>query len=158
MRPTLLAVLVCAVAAALEGWAAGGGIRARFAELRLPRFSPPLAVWAGIGLGYYVICFLILRRLFSTPLANRSVQLALALLGAMMLVNAGWGFLFFRLRDLRLSFLAFTPYGILVLALAAALLCVDPPAAWILLPYLLYLMYATWWGYRLWRLNMPNSA
>lgn len=158
MQPTLLAVLMCVVAAVLEGWAAGGGVRARFAELRLPRFSPPLAVWVGIGLGYYVICFLILRRLFSMPLPDRGVQLALALLGALMLVNAGWGLLFFRLRDLRLSFLAFPPYGLLALALAAALARVDPPAAWILLPYLLYLVYATWWGYRLWRLNAPKPA
>jgi benzodiazapine receptor len=153
MRSAFLALLVCALAATLEGWAAGGGVKTRFAQLRLPAFSPPFAVWIGIGLGYYAMCFLILWRLLTTPLASPTGRLALALLGALMLANAAWGFLFFRLRNLRLSFLAFPPYVLLTLALEVALLGVDRLAALILLPYLVYLVYATWWGYRLWRLN-----
>ena len=38
----------------------------------------------------------------------------------------------------------------------ALLLCVvqvDPMAAWALVPYLIYRIYAIWWGYRLWDLN-----
>jgi tryptophan-rich sensory protein len=29
----------------------------------------------------------------------------------------------------------------------------DQVAALTLVPYLIYLIYATWWAYRLWRLN-----
>ena len=154
MRPTVLALVVCAAAAVAEGVAAGGDVTARFAELRLPPWSPPIAVWIGIGVAYYVMCFVILRRLFSKPLAGTVTgRLALVLIGAMMLANAAWGLLFFRLEDLRLSFLAFPPYAILTLALGAVLVRADRVAALVLLPYLLYLVYATWWGYRLWRLN-----
>jgi len=153
MRSALIAFLICAFAATLEGWAAGGGVKARLAQLRLPRFSPPFAVWIGIGLGYYVMCFFILWRLLATPLASSAGRLALALLGALMLANAAWGVFFFRRRNLRVSFLAFPPYMLLALALDAVLLSVDRLAALILLPYLAYLIYATWWGYRVWRLN-----
>jgi len=154
MSPTLLALSLCAAAAALEGLAAGGGVKARFAELRLPPFSPPLAVWIGIGVGYYVICFFILSRLLAAPPASATTgRLALGLVCLLMLANAAWGLLFFRRRDLRLSFLAFPPYAVLTLALGTTLWVVDRLAAVVLLPYLLYLIYATWWGYRLWRLN-----
>jgi len=158
MSPTLLALILCAAAAALEGLAAGGSVKARFGELRLPPLSPPLAVWIGIGVGYYVICLVILSRLLATPLASATTgRLALGLICALMLANAAWGLLFFRRRDLRLSFLAFPPYAVLALALGATLLGVDRIAALVLLPYLLYLIYATWWGYRLWRLNEPSD-
>jgi benzodiazapine receptor len=153
MRSAILAFLVCALAAILEGWAAGGRVKARFAQLRLPPLSPPFVLWIGIGLGYYAMCFFILWRLLTTPIASPTVRLGLALLGALMLANAAWGVFFFRLRNLRLSFLAFPPYVLLTLALEAVLLGVDRLAALIMLPYLLYLIYATWWGYRVWRLN-----
>lgn len=153
MNSALLAFLICAIAAALEGWAAGGGVKARFAQLRLPPFSPPFAVWIGIGLGYYSMCFFILWRLLTTPLADSAGRLALALIGSLMLANAAWGVFFFRRRNLRLSALAFPPYVLLALALEAVLLRVDRLAALIMLPYLAYLCYATWWGYRVWRLN-----
>lgn len=159
MRPALIAFVLCVVAAALESVAAGGGVKARFAQLRLPRLSPPLTVWIAIGVGYYVMCFVILSRLLAAPLVNSAMgRVALGLTCALMLANAAWGLLFFRRRNLRASFLAFPPYVVLTLALGAALLRVDRIAAMILAPYLLYLVYATWWGYRLWRLNEPSGG
>ena len=76
------------------------------------------------------------------------------------LVNAGWGFLFFRRKDLRASFLAFLPYGGLALLLTGVLAKVDSTSALLMIPYLAYLGYSTWWAYRLWELNTapPRAA
>ena len=154
MRPALLAFALCAVAAALEGWAAGGDVKARFAELRMPPSSPSLPLWIGIGVGYYGICFVVLTRLLASPLVHDSRgRLALGLTCILMLVNAAWGYFFFRLGNLRVSFLVFTPYVVLALVLEASLARVDRTAAIAFLPYLSYLPYGAWWGYRVWRLN-----
>jgi tryptophan-rich sensory protein len=74
-----------------------------------------------------------------------------------MLFNSGWSILFFRLRTLRGSFLASLPYMILVISLAAVLARIYPLGAWLLVLYCAYLCYATWWGYRLWRLNATTA-
>ena len=153
MRLTLVSAAICAGAAALEGVAAGRDVRARFAELQLPRFSPPLAMWIAIGLGYYVVCFVVLLRLLSLDSASTQRAVALGLLIAAMLINAAWGWLFFRLKNMRASYLTYLPYGIIILALATLLLRIDPGSALVLLPYLVYLIYAAWWGRALWRLN-----
>jgi benzodiazapine receptor len=153
MQATVIAVGICAGVALLEGVAAGRGVRARFAELRLPPFSPPLPVWIGIGLAYYVACFVILLRLLNVDPTNAHRVIALGTLIAIMLMNAAWGFLFFRLKDIRASYFAFFPYGALVFLLGALLVPIDLVSAFVLLPYLLYLAYATWWGHALWRLN-----
>ncbi len=158
MNPTLLAFALCLIGAVLEGALAGGRVRARFAELRLPSGSPPLPVWFAIGIAYYVICFFVSRRLFLAGFAKDESRLALLLLVVLMLANAAWGLVFFRWRNLRWSFLAFFPYGVVVLLLDIVLLRVDGLAALLLLPYLLYLIYATWWGYQLWRLNAIPPA
>lgn len=158
MSPAIVALLICIGAAVLEGTLAGRGIRARFAELRQPRFSPPLAVWFAIGGGYYLICFVLLRRLLASELPSPTHMAAFALLLVLMAANAAWGFLFFRRKDLRASFLAFLPYGLVALVLELVLASIDRTSALLLVPYLGYLGYSLWWAYRLWVLNRDLSS
>jgi tryptophan-rich sensory protein len=66
MKPVALSLLVCLGAAALESAFAGGGVRRRFAELQLPSYSPPFALWIVIGVLYYALCFLLLWHLLSS--------------------------------------------------------------------------------------------
>jgi tryptophan-rich sensory protein len=150
--PLVYALLFCAISAVLEGIFAGRGVQARFAELRLPRYSPPLPVWFVIGGLFYAVCFTVLYRLFNLPRSGLR-DAALALLVGMMLMNAMWNYVFFRVRNLCLSFVAFLPYGLMAVALFGVTLQLDRFAALVLLPYILYLGYAVAWGFRLWKEN-----
>src|SRR5437868_4547980 len=116
---TVLALIICGAAAAAEGALAGGGVRQRLAQLRMPQYSPPFALWLGIGVVYYAICFVVLRHLLANAPFTRLPLIALALVVIILLVNALWSVLFFRWRDLRASFVAFIPYAVLVTALVA---------------------------------------
>jgi tryptophan-rich sensory protein len=110
-------------------------------------------VWLAIGAVYYVICFVILYRLFASGFPSLSHQAALVLLLMLMVANAAWGFLFFRRRDLRASFLAFLPYGLLAFAFVVVLARIDSTCVVLFAPYLAYLAYATWWAHSLLLLN-----
>jgi tryptophan-rich sensory protein len=35
---------------------------------------------------------------------------------------------------------------------------IDRTSAFVLIPYLVYLVYAMWWSYRLWALNGPAQG
>ena len=131
---------------------AGSGVRQRLAALRMPAYSPPFPVWVLIGLAYYAICFIVLRKLL-----GGGATLPLVLLVLVLLANALWSILFFRWRDLRASFIAFVPYAALVAALVFALVRTYLFGAVLFISYCAYLVYATWWGYRLWLLN-PNET
>lgn len=154
----IYALALCALSVALEGAFAGGGIKQRLAELRVPSYVPPLWGWIVVGAFYYVICFVVLFRLFSLPAAVSARQWALALIGGLMFVNAFWNYFFFRTRNLFHAFAIGLPYGALALALFGVLLNLDRLAAWSFLPYVLYLVYASRFGYLIWRLNPPSAA
>jgi tryptophan-rich sensory protein len=78
---------------------------------------------------------------------------AIALVAVLLAANAAWNWVFFRKRDLWLSFIFFVPYILVALTLALALFRARSPLfSWYLL-YIGYLVYATWWGYGVWRLN-----
>jgi tryptophan-rich sensory protein len=98
VNPTLLAVIICVAAAALEGALAGGGVRQRFAQLRMPPYSPPFTVWLVIGGAYYAICLVVLRHLLASAFTP-SVVGALALLTLVLLGNALWSVLFSLARS-----------------------------------------------------------
>jgi tryptophan-rich sensory protein len=157
VNPTLSALLICIVAAALEGALAGGGVRQRLAALRMPPCSPPFAVWLLIGLVYYGICFVVLRHLLGATPFTLMGRAALALLIVVLVANALWSVLFFRRRDLRASFIVFIPYAVVVSALVLSLSRIYPFGAALFMCYCIYLLYATWWGYRLWLLNTQET-
>ena len=158
---TIYAILisfgVCAIAAALEGACAGKNVKSFFATLRFPRYSAPLWVWTIIGGIYYFIFFFIIYRLLRTNSDSTFWYVALTLVSFMMIVNALTNYVIFRARDLRLSFLIGALFPLMDIALFICLTQVDKLAAWSLVPYLLYRIYAVWLGYGLMKLNDPTS-
>ncbi len=147
-----LSLLICALGAGLEGLCAGPGVRQRLASLRVPAYAPQFWVWIVIGSLYYVICFAVWTRLLLLS-GSQERSAACALLGTFMLINAFWNYLFFRARNLKNAYLIGLPYAAVAVALFVLLLNLDRPAAWFFLPYLVYLVYASLWGYRIWKLN-----
>jgi tryptophan-rich sensory protein len=96
LSPTLLSVIICVAAAILEGALAGKGARQRLAQLSMPSYSPPFALWLVIGFLFYAICFVILRHMLTTGLVAQSQIFALVLTIVLLLANALWSVLFFR--------------------------------------------------------------
>jgi tryptophan-rich sensory protein len=157
-RSLLIAVSLTLTAGLLEGLAAGRDVRGRLAEIRLPGGSPPLALWIGVALLYYATSFIIAVRLLRAGPLHGPGAVAFGLLVALLLTNALWNATFFRRRDLRLSWWVALIYASLALALAIALWRADPVALCILVPYLLYLIYGTWWVYAVWQLDVTRRA
>jgi tryptophan-rich sensory protein len=148
---------VCIAAAFSEGIMAGRGVRARFAELRLPKGAPRLWAWSAIGIAYYVLFFFLLRSLLDRRPTPYWTSAAITLTILLLAANASWNWVFFRRKDLWLSFVFFVPYLLLAFTLAAVLRRIhNPLSSWYVL-YLAYLMYAMWWGYYVWRLNRGSS-
>jgi len=153
VKGILIALGVCIVSAILEGVLAGRGVSARLKTLKMPSYSPPLAVWAVIGVAYYVICFTVLYRLLAIAPAGALRAASIALLLIIMAINAFWNWVFFRKMNLWASWIAFFPYNVLAAALLLCVLPIDRISAFVFAPYLAYLLYANVWMYRLWRLN-----
>ena len=149
----LISVGACVLAAALEGACAGRNVKAFYAELRFPRYSAPLWVWAIIGGLYYLIFWFVLYRLLRLDGDSALRGIALTLILLMMVVNALTNYVIFRARNLRLSFIIGNLFPLMDVTLFVCLLRLDRLAAWTLIPYLLYRIYALWWGYGLWKIN-----
>ena len=154
----LASLIICGMAAALEGVCAGKNVRSFFATLRFPRYSAPLWVWTIIGGGYYILFFFIVYRLFRLS-SNRALwYFALGLVVFMMMVNGLSNYVIFRARNLYLSFIIGAVFPIMDVTLFLLLMLLDQTAALAMIPYLVYRVYAVFWGYALWRANQPLES
>lgn len=154
----IISLVICALAAALEGVCAGKNVKPFFAKLRFPAYSAPLWVWYIIGIVYYATFFFILYRILSLNTDSILRPATLSLIVFMMAANALWNYVFFRARKLFLAFVAGSIAPVFDAALFICLVRLDGVAAWSLVPYLVYRVYAVWWGYSLWKLNQEPAT
>jgi tryptophan-rich sensory protein len=149
----LISLLICGMAAVLEGVCAGKNVKAFFATLRFPRYSAPLWVWTIIGGAYYLIFFSIIYRLLRLENYPPRWYAAVGLIVLMMTVNGLTNYVIFRARNLYLSFVIGAAFPMLDLTLFVLVMTLDQTATLAMIPYLLYRVYAVLWGYGLWKLN-----
>ena len=149
----LVSIGVCVLAAALEGACAGKNVKSYFATLRSPSYAAPLWVWYIIGVGYYATFFFVLFRILKLHTDSLLKPVTISLVVCMMIANALWNYVFFRARKLFLAFLSGSAAPFLDAALLLCLASLDRVTAWSIVPYLLYRVYAVYWGYALWKMN-----
>ncbi len=152
MPPSVLASLFVISGVIAEAICAGRKPSAVMKRLQQPRWALPMGVWYLVGVSYYAICFAVVYRIARSP---RAAAAPLILVAALMLANAGWNLVFFRLRVLRWSFWFYVPYILLVIALIWVLWSVDKVSATLLFIYTAYLPYALVWSHFVLKLNSP---
>jgi tryptophan-rich sensory protein len=142
-------LLLCFAAAALGGLFMPGEW---YASLKKPAWNPPGwifgRVWTALYAMMAVAAWLVWKRggfaAQRRPLALFLVQLAL---------NAAWTPLFFGLHRPGLAFAEILLLWLAIAATIAVFRRVSRAAAWLLMPYLVWVSFAAALNFTLWRLN-----
>jgi TspO/MBR family len=153
-----LALAICSVALAIEGKMSGTKVKARLAELQLPRTTLPAWAWFIIGLVYYAVFFLVLDSLLGGSLTPIWTLAALVFAAGALCINVAWHWAFYRKKDLWLSVALSTLHVLVAIALVIALFRLRNPLAGWYLVCVSFLGVATWWAYDVWRLNLASDA
>ncbi len=131
----------------------GGPGSAWFRALEKPAFYPPEwafgVVWTLLFTLMGVALFLVVRR----GVDSGPVRVAVALFAVQMAVNIAWTPTFFELRALGVALVVVAVLFVLVAATLVAFARVDRRAGALLVPYLLWVGFATVLNYRIWALN-----
>jgi benzodiazapine receptor len=123
-----------------------------YENIAKPRWRPPNwlfgPVWAVLYVMIAVSGWLVWKR---AGLSGGAVPLAIYL--AQLALNAAWSGLFFGLRRPDLAFAEICLLWLSIVATIAAFAGVDHLAALLLVPYLLWVTFASLLNFELWRLN-----
>jgi translocator protein len=146
----ILCILVCLGAAGVGSLLTTPALRPWYAHLSKPSWTPPNwlfgPVWTILYIAMAIAAWLVWRTVGLTAAPMRLFLLQL-------LLNVGWSAVFFRLRSPGLAFAEILMLWFAILATSIEFWRVFPAAGWLLLPYLIWVSYATALNFSIWRLN-----
>ncbi len=121
--------------------------------LRKPKLSPPNwifgPVWVTLFALMGIASFLVWREGWDAA----PVKLALLMYAAQFILNVLWSAIFFGLENPWAAFVEILVLWIAIAATIASFSQVSGIAAWLLLPYLMWVTFAGYLNYKIWRLN-----
>lgn len=147
-----LFVVLCFVAAGAGSGLSGAGASDWYGRLRKPAATPPDWVFGPVWIGLY-LCMAIGAWLVWQSAGWQGGAQALTLWGVQLLVNVVWSWLFFGLHRPALALIDAVLLAWMIVLTMVAFQPISSTAAWLLMPYLLWVAFAIRLNYLLWRLN-----
>lgn len=147
-----LFVGLCLGIGGLGGAVTAESVTTWYATLTKPSFNPPNWIFGPVWTTLYVLMGVAAWRVWRA--ADRDTARGpLALFALQLAVNLGWSVAFFGLRNPGLAVVVILALDLLVIVTALTFRRIDRPAAWLLVPYLAWISFATVLNVAIWRLN-----
>lgn len=147
-------VLFCQAAGVLGALATRPSIPGWYQGLTKPVFTPPNWLFGPAWITLYVLMGIALFLVWRQGLGWAGVKTALALFMIQLALNALWSWLFFGWHQLGLAFAGIVLLWIFILLTMIKFFSISRPAGWLLVPYLLWVTFASALNFSIWRLNL----
>tara|TARA_R110002167_G_scaffold24608_10_gene86283 strand:- start:836 stop:1309 length:474 start_codon:yes stop_codon:yes gene_type:complete len=148
-----IAVSVCLIIGFLSSFATQSSVNGWYQQLNKPSFNPPNWVFAPVWTVLYIMMGIAAGIVWAKGLHHRWVKTALYHFGFQLLLNASWSIIFFGLHEPFLALLVILALLVLLILTIRWFKVVSDLAAYLLIPYLLWVCFATMLNYKLWELN-----
>ena len=149
----LIAIVICQLAGIVGGLFTASSVNTWYATLIKPSFNPPNWLFSPVWITLYGMMGIALFLVFKRGLDAEGVKAALVLFVAQLIGNALWSVLFFGLKLPLVALLEILVLWILILLTMIRFFKISRPAGLLLLPYLLWVSFASVLNFFLWLLN-----
>lgn len=119
---------------AIPGW---------YADLNKPAFSPPNWLFGPVWTLLYTLMGVAAARIWEEGFQKPGVKTALNIFGIQLILNGLWSFLFFGFNSPMLAFLDIILLFIIILITIKKFKQIKEWTAWLLVPYLLWVGFAS---------------
>ncbi len=149
----VIAVTICLLIGFLAGFATQSSVGTWYATLNKPSFNPPNWLFGPVWTLLYILMGIAAGLVWAKGFYHVWVKTALYYFGFQLLFNALWSIVFFGFQEPFWALLVILVLLILILITIKWFKIVSKPAAYLLIPYFLWVCFATLLNYRIWELN-----
>jgi len=149
----VISIGICQLAGVVGGIFTASSVNTWYAALTKPSFSLPNWLFSPVWITLYGLMGIALFLVAKKGLAAEGVKAALVLFAAQLLANVLWSALFFGLKLPLAAFLEIVVLWVLILLTTITFFQISKPAGVLLLPYLLWVGFASVLNFFLWSLN-----
>lgn len=144
---------MCLLVGFLSSFATQSSVNSWYLTLNKPSFNPPNWVFAPVWTVLYILMGIAAGLVWAKGYYHLWVKTALYHFVFQLLLNALWSIVFFGLKNPFIALLIITGLNVLLLFTFKSFKVADTKAAYLLLPYMVWVGFATVLNFAIWYLN-----
>jgi benzodiazapine receptor len=149
----VVSILACQLAGFLGSIFTTPAIPDWYAKLAKPSFTPPNWIFSPVWISLYVLMGISAFLIWRKGLDNKAIKVALGIFLAQLVINSIWSLMFFGLRSPLAGFITIIILWILIVLTISHFYRISTVAGVLLVPYFLWVSFASVLNFSLWRLN-----
>ena len=149
----ITAIVICELAGIIGSIFTISAIPTWYTTLTKPALNPPSYVFGPVWTTLYALMGIAAFLVWKNGWDRRDVRKALYVFGIQLILNASWSIVFFGLHS---PLSALVNIALMWLAIVWTMILfykISKPAMWLLVPYILWVSFASYLNYSLWMLN-----
>jgi tryptophan-rich sensory protein len=156
MNNTLKFVISIAIPVAVgatAGFFTVSGVESWYQTINKPSWNPPSWIFGPVWTTLYVMMGIALFLVWKSEASEILKKTATALFTVQLVLNFFWSFIFFRQQQPGWALVEIIALWVAILFTIFAFANVNKIAAWLLVPYISWVSFATVLNYTIWQLN-----
>lgn len=124
-----------------------------YATLVKPALAPPNWIFGPVWTLLFVLMGVAAFFIWQHGTGRKEVRIALGIFLVQLLLNTLWSILFFGFQNPAAAFAEIILLWLTILATIIYFAKISKPAAWLLVPYIVWVSFASYLNYAIWQLN-----
>ena len=153
----IIAIITPVAVGAVSGFFTAREIPVWYQTISKPAWNPPNWIFGPVWTTLYVMMGIALFLVWKSETNPIIKKTAITLFISQLILNFFWSFIFFNQHQIGWALVEIIGMWIFILLTIFAFAKVSKTAAWLLVPYISWVSFATILNYTIWKLNVPLS-
>lgn len=149
----IISILIPLITGSIAGFFTTKGVDGWYAAAIKPSFNPPNWIFAPVWTALYILMGIALYLIWKSDAEKNIKQTALILFAVQLTLNFFWSFIFFSLRQTGWAFVEIVVMWLSILFTILWFGKISSDAAWLLVPYISWVSFASLLNFYIWKLN-----
>jgi translocator protein len=149
----IISIAIPVAIGAISGFFTVTGVESWYQTINKPSWNPPSWIFAPVWTSLYVMMGIGLYLVWKSDSSEVLKKTAISLFAVQLILNFFWSFIFFNQQQPGWALVEIIAMWIFILLTIFAFAPVSKPAAWLLVPYICWVSFATVLNYTIWQLN-----
>jgi translocator protein len=148
-----IAILIPLLVGGTASFFTASGVDGWYAVANKPWFNPPNWIFAPVWTTLYIMIGIALFLVWKSDADKSIKQTAIILFAVQLTLNFFWSFIFFKMQQPGWAFAEIIVMWLMILLTIIWFGKISSTAAWLLVPYICWVSFASVLNYAIWKLN-----
>ncbi len=149
----VIAIAIPLIVGSTSGFFTITGVESWYQTIQKPSWNPPSWIFGPVWTSLYIMMGIALFLIWKSPMSSDVKRTAILLFAIQLVLNFFWSFIFFNQHQIGWALVEIIALWLLILLTIFAFAKINTTAAWLLVPYISWVSFASILNFTIWKLN-----